>query len=33
MLGDLMAQPEKPIPTEYEPYYDDIDPDSVQLSE
>ena len=25
-LGDSMAQPEKHIPTEYEPYYDDSEP-------
>ena len=32
-LGDSMAQPEKPIPDEYEPYCDDSDPDYVQLPE
>ena len=28
-----MAQPEKPVPTEYEPYSDDSEPSSVQLPE
>ena len=28
-----MAQPEKPILTEYEPYFDDSQPYSVQLPE
>ena len=28
-----MAHPEKPIPTEYDPYSDDIEPSSVKLPE
>ena len=32
-LGDSMAQPEKHITTEYEPYSGDIEPASVQLPE
>ena len=31
--GDSMAQPKKPVPTEYEPYSDDSEPASVQLPE
>ena len=30
-LGDSMVQPEKPVPTEYEPHSDYSDPDFVQL--
>ena len=32
-LGDSMAQTEKPVPTEYEPYYDDSETAYVQLPE
>ena len=32
-LGDSMAQPEKPVPTEYEPYSDGIEPAFVQIPE
>ena len=32
-LGDSMAQTEKPVPNEYEPYYDDSETAYVQLPE